>query len=72
LLRMVHKMSKRGKATFRARDLRVARETAKPGDVVKVWPNGTVEIITGEAAQKAAQANPFEEEADRLRRQATR
>jgi hypothetical protein len=42
----------RGKATYRKRDLKVAREIAKPGDLVEVKPDGTITIIarlSGEA-----------------------
>jgi hypothetical protein len=37
----------RGKATYRKRDLRVAREVAHEGDVVEARPDGTIVIITG-------------------------
>jgi hypothetical protein len=36
----------RGKSTFRKRDLKVAREIAKPGDLVEAKPDGTITIIT--------------------------
>jgi hypothetical protein len=39
----------RGKATYRERGLRVAREIAKPGDIVQVKQDGTIAIVTGKA-----------------------
>jgi hypothetical protein len=44
----------RGKATFRKRDLKVAREIAKPGDVVEVKPDGSIAIITGSTGASVA------------------
>jgi len=42
----------RGKATVRKRDLRVAREVAKPGDIVEARPDGTITIITGKVGEE--------------------
>jgi hypothetical protein len=38
---------RRGRATYRKRDLKVAREISHEGDVVQVKPDGTITIIIG-------------------------
>ncbi len=44
----------RGKATYRKRDLKVAREVAKPGDLVEIKPDGTITIIARLSGQASA------------------
>jgi hypothetical protein len=39
----------KGKARFTKRDLKLAREIAKPGDNVEARPDGTIVIVTGKA-----------------------
>lgn len=54
-------MSK-GRATFRKRDLKVAREVAHEGDIVEARPDGTIVIITGRPAPEiATKENPWDE-----------
>jgi hypothetical protein len=53
----------RGKATYRKRDLRIAREVARPGDNVEARPDGTIVIVTGksgEADEANGAANPWD------------
>jgi hypothetical protein len=61
----------RGKATVRKRDLRVAREVAKPGDIVEARPDGTITIITGEVGEED-EANGASNPWDRVLADATK
>jgi hypothetical protein len=46
-----------GRATYRKRDLRVAREIAHEGDVVEIKPDGTITIITGKQGEEKRAAS---------------
>jgi hypothetical protein len=67
-------MGKRGQSTYRKRDLRIALEAARPGDKVEVDLQARKIIITVGAkageANGAADVNPFDREAEKLRKQA--
>jgi hypothetical protein len=54
----------RGKATYKKRDLKVAREIAHPGDNVEIKPDGTIVIVAGkegEASIASAGGNEWDE-----------